>query len=280
MVADEEYRLAAGISLGLINLGAGQTKLRKWDSSLLRLGDDLPEDVYDSSDVEQNVMYEDLTTKLLEIVTSTYDVENDWIPENSQIGAVIAIMFLFLKSNNFGISNMLKVDLKEILKANINTRPELLMYREWASNMILWEFIGDDLSFIMKDVDIGVKFSELNTDLLPIYYTMAGRILAMGIRFASTGNLKIRNILLSLVDKFLPLYQYPGKQNLDFRLTISVINVLTNVIVVSLSMVMCASGDLEVLRRVKYLHEVVSGPYSDLFQEILVLKVMFQVYTG
>lgn len=71
---------------------------------------------------------------------------------------------------------MLKVDLKEILKANINTRPELLMYREWASNMILWEFIGDDLSFIMKDVDIGVKFSELNTDLLPIYYTMAGRI--------------------------------------------------------------------------------------------------------
>ncbi|CAI4739708.1 BBL_G0044880.mRNA.1.CDS.1 [Saccharomyces cerevisiae] len=268
MVADEEYRLAAGISLGLINLGAGQTKLRKWDSSLLGLGDDLPEDVYDSSDVEQNVMYEDLTTKLLEIVTSTYDVENDWIPENSQIGAVIAIMFLFLKSNNFAISNMLKVDLKEILKANINTRPELLMYREWASNMILWEFIGDDLSFIMKDVDIGVKFSELNTDLLPIYYTMAGRILAMGIRFASTGNLKIRNILLSLVDKFLPLYQYPGKQNLDFRLTISVINVLTNVIVVSLSMVMCASGDLEVLRRVKYLHEVVSGPYSDLFQEI------------
>ena len=268
MIADEEYRLAAGISLGLINLGAGQTKLRKWDSSLLSLGDYLPEDVYDTNDVEENMMYEDLTTKLLEIITSTYDIENDWIPENSQIGAVIAIMFLFLKSNNFEISNVLKVDLKKILKANISNRPELLMYREWASNMILWDFMGDDLSFIMKDVDIGGKFSELNTDLLPIYYTMAGRILAMGIRFASTGNLKIRNVLLSLVDKFLPFYQYPGKQNLDFRLTISVINVLTNVIIVSLSMVMCASGDLEVLRRVKYLHEVVSGPYSDLFQVI------------
>ncbi|CAI4049724.1 anaphase promoting complex subunit 1 SKDI_14G1530 [Saccharomyces kudriavzevii IFO 1802] len=268
MVADEEYRLAAGISLGLINLGAGQTKSNEWNSSLLRLGHHLPQDIYYSSDVEQNTMNEELTTKLLEIIVSTYDVENDRIPENSQIGAVMAIMFLFLKSNNIEIANVLKVDLRAILKSNVNTRPELLMYREWASSMILWDNIGDDVSFIMKDVSTDGKFGELNTDLLPTYYTMAGRILAMGIRFASSGNLKIRNVLLLIVDKFLPFYQYPGKQNLDFRLTISVINVLVDVTIVSLSMVMCASGDLEVLRRVKYLHEVVSGPHSDLFQVI------------
>ncbi|CAI4049999.1 hypothetical protein N7582_004805 [Saccharomyces uvarum] len=268
LVADEEYRLAAGISLGLINLGAGQKKSNKWDSSLLRLGNYLSEEIYDSNDVEQNEMYEELTTKLLDIITSTYDVEKDWIPESSQIGAVIAIMFLFLKTNNFEIADILKVNLNVISKSNICSRPELLMYREWASNMILWDHIGDDLSFIMKDIDISEKYGELNTDLLPIYYTMAGRVLAVGIRFASTGNLKIRNVLLSLVDKLLPFYQYPGKQNLDFRLTISVINVLVNVIIVSLSMVMCASGDLDVLRRVKYLHEVVSGPHSDLFRAI------------
>ncbi|CAR29277.1 hypothetical protein ZYGR_0Z01990 [Zygosaccharomyces rouxii] len=258
-VSDESYRLAAGISLGLINLGVGD----------LASGDDL-NDIPDDIDVPEPLPIggmgpdEKITRGLLEIITKNRDVEEDWIPENSFIGAIMALMLTFLKTGNLNVAESIKPDLKYI-PTKVDYRPEIFMYREWAYHMILWETIGTDISFIMSDFT-NIFDSEINTDKLPVYYTMAGRVLSIGIRYASSGDIRIRDCLLYLVDKFLPFYQYPGDARLDFKLTILGINALLNVLLVSTSLVMCGTGDLETFRRTRYLHEIVLGKHSDVFK--------------
>lgn len=258
-VSDESYRLAAGISLGLINLGVGGF-----------LNGDCISDITD--DAESSELFsmgglgpdEKITRGLLEILSDSRDVEQDWIPENSFIGTILALMLMFLKTGNLAVAESLKPDLRYI-PTKVDCRPEIFMYREWAYQMIQWDTIGTDLSFILSDLT-KVFDSEINSDKLPIYYTMAGRVLSQGIRYASSGDIRIRDCLLYLIDKFLPFYQYPGDGRLDFKLTMLGINALVNVLMISMSLVMCGTGDLEVFRRVRYLHEIVLGKHSDLFK--------------
>lgn len=255
-VSDEGYRLATGIALGLINLGAGEVSS---NSGLKRRVDphDAPDFTYGSGTGPD----ERVVVGLLQFVTENRDAEQSWIPENSQAGAIVALMLIFLKTHNAYIANSLKP------KADTTSsiRPDLFMYREWAYYMIMWDEIGADLGFILDDLGNSSE-SEITTDNLPTYYTMAGRILAIGIRYASTGDTVIRDSLLFLMDRFLPFYQYPGTERLDFRLSIDGVNTLLNVISVSLSMVMCGTGDLSVLRRLRFLEEVTTGRFSDLFR--------------
>lgn len=256
-VCDEGYRLAAGIALGLTNLGAGDTIA----NNNLTQKPDLDESS-ESPAINGTGPDEKITAGLLQIVTESHDIEQDWIPENSQASAVVALMLMFLKTRNMMVATTIKPNLKIM---TINYRPEMFMYRELAYHMIVWNGVGRDLSFVLEGIDGHIEVN-MNTDNLPIYYTIAGRVLAMGIRYASTGDLLIRNSLLTLLDRFLPFYQYPGDDRLDFRLSIIGIDVLVDVLLVSVSMVMCGTGDLDVLRRARYMHEVTSGKHSDLFR--------------
>ncbi|QLL34572.1 hypothetical protein HG536_0G04340 [Torulaspora globosa] len=255
-VSDEGYRLATGIALGLINLGAGKSN-GDLDFSGHADRDDAP----DFSSSNATGPDERVVIGLLQFVRENRDVEESWIPENSQTGAIIALMLIFLKTHNRYISNSIKPKLDQ----TSNIRPELFMYREWAYYMIMWDEIGRDLSFMLDGLGKCVE-PEITTDNLATYYTIAGRILAIGIRHASTGDRVIRDSLLLLMDKFLPFYQYPGTERLDFRLSIDGINTLINVLSVSVSMVMCGTGDLSVMRRLRYLEEVTTGRFSDLFK--------------
>lgn len=251
-VSDEGYRLATGIALGLINLGAGKA------SGDLR-GD--RDDVPDFSSSNGTGPDERVIVGLLQFVRENRDVEESWIPENSEAGAIIALMLIFLKTHNRYIANSLKPRLDQ----TSNIRPDIFMYKEWAYYMIMWDEIGADLSFILSGLEDCIE-SEITTDNLAKYYTIAGRILAIGIRHASTGDEVIRDSLLLLMDKLLPFYQYPGTERLDFRLSIDGMNTLINVLSVSVSMVMCGTGDLSVMRRLRYLAEVATGRFSDLFR--------------
>ena len=194
-------------------------------------------------------------------------MEESWIPENSQVSGVIALMLIFLKTNNEQIAEKIKPTLPNIKSANIVSRPELYMYQVWAYNMILWDSIGDDMSFIFQDINRNIE-SNFSTDNLPVYYIIAGRVLAMGIKHSSSTDDMIRDVLLVLLDKFLPFYQYVGDGNIDFKLTITGINVVVNVILVSISMIMCGTGDILVFQRIRYLHEVITGKHSDLFKAV------------
>lgn len=256
-ISDEGYRLATGIALGLINLAAGEAN---GDFDLIRHQDgDTTSDFQAGTGTGPD---ERIIAGLLQFVTENRDAEQGWIPENSQAGAIVALMLIFLKTQNTYISESIK---PRFGVTTSNIRPDLFMYREWAYYMIMWNEIGEDLGYVLDGLEDYIDL-EINTDNLPAYYTIAGRVLAIGIRHASTGDIAIRDSLLLLLDKFLPFYQYPGNDKLDFRMSIYGINTLINVLSVSLSMIMCGTGDLNVLRRLRFLEEVTTGRFSHLFR--------------
>ncbi|CCK70802.1 anaphase promoting complex subunit 1 KNAG_0F01340 [Huiozyma naganishii CBS 8797] len=275
MVADEGYRMSVGIAIGLNNLAAPNIQ-------------DFPngdEDSFDDSGtfgsksneqkmllsdhqgIQQNNAFDtELVQELLDIIIKTYDKEMPWIPENAQIGALLALTFMLLKSNNSAISSKIRVEIPKP-SHNAYCRPEIFLHREWAYYMIEWDSIRVDIGFLLDGINAD-SLQDMNSTFLPIYYTIAGRALSMGVRYASTGNITARNSILLILDKFLPLYHYPGRSNsVDFQLTIKGITVIVNVLLVSLGMIMCATGDIEVLRRAKYLHETVTGKNSDLYKK-------------
>ncbi|QLG74147.1 hypothetical protein HG535_0G00320 [Zygotorulaspora mrakii] len=257
-VCDESYRIAAGISLGLINLGSGE------NFNSIKRGPNMTDqdESLEQISTSKTGPDEKLINGLLQILTECHDSEQDWIPENSQISAAIALILIFLKTKNHSIANTIRPNLKSM---HMNFLPHIFMYREMAFHMIMWQTIGKDLDYLLEGLEDHIE-PNVNTDNLPTYYIISARALSMGIKYASTGNLDMRNVLIHLIDRFLPFYQYPGDNRLDFRLTIIGINVLVNVLLVSVSLIMCGSGDLQVFRRIRYLHEVVSGKHSDLFK--------------
>ena len=278
--AVEEYRIAVGISIGLMNLGYGnkfnelnETDVNYMDSQANKKQKWLDDDSYDfvSSPNGKNIPDDPLVNELLSILNENKELEKNWIIENSQIGCIICLIFIFLKTNNTSIANSMRLDGKD--RSTVR-RPDFYMYREWAYYMIMWKKIDYSLEFLLDNIDEESLVGGLNSDNLPIYYTIAGRVLSIGIRYASTNNLKVRNNLLALIDSFLPFYQYAKGENntfpksVDFKLTIKGIGVLVNTLIVAASMVMCATGDIEVLRRTKYLHEVVTGRFSDLYKQM------------
>ncbi|SMN19814.1 similar to Saccharomyces cerevisiae YNL172W APC1 Largest subunit of the Anaphase-Promoting Complex/Cyclosome (APC/C) [Maudiozyma saulgeensis] len=277
-IAIEEYRIAVGISIGLMNLGYGN-KFNGYDDSDLQSttyakGNKQGEggsDDFGASPKYTMFSNDKLISELLSILNENTEQEKSWVLENSQIGCIICLMFMFLKTNNQDIANAIRLNISETPTV---CRPDLYMYREWTYHMILWGEIEYSLEFILNGINDTTLNGNLDSDNLPIYYTIAGRVLAIGIKYASTNNLKVRNNLLILIDTFLPFYQYSKEENsnfgrsADFKLAIKGIGVLINTLIVSASMVMCATGDIEVLRRTKYLHEVVTGKFSDLYKHM------------
>lgn len=276
LVANEAYRMAVGIAIGLNNLGSGNNRMTTEDeqydfNDAMQNSDDDSE--LDEYNLATNATYNhasfsydtDLVNSLLSLITTHYDREPSWIPENSQIGSIIAIMLIFLKSHNDQIASKIRLSWHNFSK-NVYYKPEIFMYREWAYFMINWDHIESSLDFILHDIP-PESITSLDSDSLPVYYTIAGRVLSIGIKYASANNFSIRTSILTLLDRLLPLYQFHKKlMSVEYRFVIKAISMLVNVCIVSVSMIMCATGDLEVLRRVKYLHEIVTGKHSDLFK--------------
>lgn len=274
----ETYRIGVGIGIGLINLGYGNSldhykQSRDEMSELIEegLGMQTGHDNYNEKLPENQYEEDKLVSELLSIIDENPEKEKDWISENSQIGSIICLAFLFLRTNNSKIASSMSI---HHVNEYITIRADLYMYREWMYYMIMWDTIDYSLDFLLKDINPSRLKTNIDSGNLPIYYTIAGRVLAIGIKFASSNKIKVRNNLLTLIDTFLPFYQYTKGENeqfgtsADFKLTIKGINILLNTLIVSSSMVMCASGDIEVLRRVRYLHDVVTGRFSDMYKHM------------
>lgn len=262
---NESYRIGAGIALGLINMNAyGKNRCDNSQSNSdedLEDMDEEPLPIPDFSTAKDRVSTE-LIESLISIVTDVYDVEPSWIPEASHIGAVMALILIFLKSNNYGIASKLRPDMD--LTRPQNGHPEMFLFREWSYHMIMWNSVNSNLSFLLDKID-KEKISNFDSDIVPIYFIIAGRALSVGIKYSSSGSFEVRDNLLLLIDRFIPFYQYPGKRAPDFRSIINSLTILVNILIISVSMVMCSTGDLEVLKRIRYLHETILGVNSDLY---------------
>ena len=231
-VRDEGYRLSAGFALGLINLGKGQQLQGLQD---LRIPD-----------------------RLLTLITKPRDIEIAHVLDKIAPGATIAIALMFLKTNNAEVAKNVRVPYGRYQTDYI--RPDVLLLRTVAYNLIMWDQIGNCMEwiamciphFIRHDVTFSRK-RNLNTDDLPLYNIVAGACFSMALRYAGTADTDARDSTLAYLDAFMQLCNLSAT-NHDQRLARDGVRNCQDIVCLSAATIMAGTGDLEVLRRLRILH--------------------------
>ncbi|SSD61576.1 uncharacterized protein SCODWIG_03337 [Saccharomycodes ludwigii] len=254
---NEGYRIAAGIGLGLVNLGSAKRDLISGTIGNTN-GDTININMVDS----------DMVDRLVSTIISNNDVETPQILDNSFIGSIISLMLIYLKSNNFIVARKLALPFDKMLSSTY-VRPEFFFYREWCFNMIMWDSItSDQLKEYIKTFAQNVNVHTISTDDLPKYYKLAGFLLSFSIKHVSSNDKRFLKMVLPIVDRLSELYNLKYIARLDLKLSIKNIGVVTNILLLSLSLVFCGSGNLDVFKRIKYIHESIGG-YEDIMLDSL-----------
>ncbi|CDK24204.1 unnamed protein product [Kuraishia capsulata CBS 1993] len=231
-LAFEAYRLAAGIALGFVNLGKGDL-LKSGDSSIV--------------------------DKLLSVGLSLKDIQTEQKLDKSAGGAMMALMFMFMKTENMAIAEKLGAPPTAQLLDYI--RPDILLLRCLAQNMILWKSITPSLTWIFSHVPSYLSsewdlesINTLDSDILAYLNILAGACMSLGVKYASSGNAQAKSVLLHVLDQMMRLSDLPGS-TFDEITTISGVNNVRDIVLISCSLVMAATGDLDVFRRARVIHD-------------------------
>lgn len=236
----EGYMLAAGFALGFINLGKG---------------DDL-----------RGINDTHVVDKLLSISTPIKDSQSDNESSKSGSAAIMALTFMYMRTRNQVIADKLEVPSLENLIDYI--RPDLLMLRTVAKNVILWDSIGATNQWVESQIPQAYKlkhyylhFDTLDSDQVGYYNVLGGACLSMALKYASSQNLQARTTLLTLLDTFMSITESPAK-NYDEEIALNCASQIQNVMAISVAVVMAGSGDLEVFRRLRVLHGRISKTHQ------------------
>ncbi|KUI62408.1 Negative regulator of mitosis [Cytospora mali] len=229
---NEGYRLAAGFALGLINLGKG-TDLRG---------------LHDMR----------LTEKLLTLSSATKKVELVNVLDRSAAGAVIAIALIFMKSDDHIVAR--KVDIPDSVMQFTYIRPDILLLRTLAKNLIMWSCVQPTVEWIRSSLPKEYRWRHmlqgprsLRSKDMPFYSILAGLLFSLGLRFAGSGNTQVRDLLVKYLDKFRDLAKQPA-ECYDAQLARNNVQMCQDVVALSAASVMAGTGDLEVMRRLRSLH--------------------------
>lgn len=229
---DESYRLAAGFALGFINLGKGS-------------------DLRGLRDMR-------LTEKLLTIATSTKRVELVHVLDRSAAGAVMAIALIFMKSEDHIVAR--KIDVPDTILQFDYVRPDILLLRTVAKNIILWKEIDPTFGWIRDGLppEYRARFqltsiTKLYSRDMPFFSILAGLCFALGLRFAGSANVKVRDLLVHYLDEFRRIVQIRAI-DFDSELTRSNARMCMDLVALSCASVMAGTGDIIVLRRLRALH--------------------------
>ncbi|ANZ73130.1 BA75_01055T0 [Komagataella pastoris] len=229
-LVSETYRLSAGIAFGLINLGKGD-----------KLGG-----LNDTHHLDT----------LFSLACGSRDTQTKLQLDKSSAGAIMAIIFIFLRTNLGDIANRLDVPDAEQLLDYI--RPEFLLLRVLGKQIILWDSIECSLQWVSDQVpkSINLKATELiedlNSDCLKYLYTVTGLCMSISLRFASTSDEGARDTLLWYFDQFMRLTSLSCVTH-DNKITLKSVMELRDLLGISLSIIMAGSGDLKIMRRLRYL---------------------------
>lgn len=227
----EGYRLAAGISLGLINLGKG---------------DDL-RGLNDTHVVDQ----------LLSYAVAMRDSQPVLEFNNSGAGAILALGFIYLRTKSVSIVKKLEIPASEQLLDYI--KPDVLFLRCLIKNLIMWDPIGSSVSWIESQIpEILNKYSInliklLDSDQIPYFNILGGSCLSLAMKYSSTHDLQARNTLLYYLDLFMRL-STTETSNYDQTIAFNGANQIQSLLALCAAVVMAGSGDLEVFRRLRVLY--------------------------
>jgi len=228
----EGYRLAAGIALGYVNLGKG-------------------DDLRGLNDTH-------VVDKLLLLAISMKDFQPVQELDKSCCGAILALGFIYMRTENLSIASKLRVPQLEQLLDYV--RPDLLLLRCLAKNLIMWSSIGNSIEWVESEIPTTLleKYSNchhenLDSDQLGFFNILGGSCLAIAARYASTHDVTARDTLLHFLD-ILMLVAVKSHSNYDEKIAYHCANNIQNLLALCLSVVMAGSGDLETFRRLRVLH--------------------------
>ncbi|KAJ9656682.1 Anaphase-promoting complex subunit 1 [Neophaeococcomyces mojaviensis] len=232
ILRDEGYRLGAGISLGLINLGQG-----------LRL-----HGLHDMRVVE----------RLIAIAIGTKNVNLVHVLDRATAGAVIAVAFIYMKTNDASIAR--KVDIPDTMHQFDYVRPDVFLLRTLARHLIMWDKIQPTQDFIQGSLPNQYRHradlktvKRLITNDLPFLHMVAGICFAIALRYAGSQRHDARDLLISYLDQFLRISRLPAL-SYDAKVTLNGIRNCLDILALSSATVMAGSGDLIVFRRLRALH--------------------------
>lgn len=254
----ESYSLAAGLALGMITLGQGESLN---DGALSDLN--LPESLY--YHMVGGPRPDNL--KRHKFRSPSYQVqEGDCINiDVTSPGATLALGLMFFRSGNERVASWLEAPESRFLLEFV--RPDFLMLRMLARGLIMWDSIVPTSDWIQDHVPKsmrphcfvrpsenpnGIDYETINQAYCNL---IAGAALAMGLRFAGTANNQAFETLFALTKKLMALSkrsvaELAGKATMEQTICIMVL---------SLSLVMAGTGDLDVMRLVRFLRSRV-GP--------------------
>jgi anaphase-promoting complex subunit 1 len=255
-VRDESYRLAAAFALGLINLSQGA---------------DL-KGLHDLKIVE----------RLLSIAVGPRPVNLVHLIDQATAGATIAIMLIFLKTGNKGIAH--KIDVPSTTAQFDFCRPDILLLRTLAKHLILWNDIHANSKWISRNLprDFAAKYHNLKellilkSEHMPFYNILAGLLWSIGLKFAGSGNLQVRDFLIGYLDQFMRLCRIPALRY-DSKLTRNAVRNCQDLVALSAATVMAGTGDLELFRRLRSFHGRVNPdtPYGSHMAGHMALGALF-----
>ncbi|KAK3938987.1 hypothetical protein QBC46DRAFT_355443 [Diplogelasinospora grovesii] len=229
---DEGYRLAAGFALGFINLGKGS-------------------DLKGLRDMR-------LTEKLITIATSTKQVELVHVLDRSAAAAVVAIALIFMKSEDEIVAR--KVDIPDTVVQFDYVRPDILLLRTVAKNLVLWSKMKPTLEWIKNSLPPEYRsqshlsdVAKLQSRHLAFFSILAGLCSALGLRFAGSANIQVRDLLIHYLDEFMRIVRTPTG-NFDTETARTNARMCMDTVALACATVMAGTGDLVVLRRLRALH--------------------------
>jgi anaphase-promoting complex subunit 1 len=216
----ESYGLSAGIGLGFVTLGLG--------GKLLGVSDlQLEESLLEAVDGKQCAGPQ----KSLLVQQGTLAVGDVVVP-----GSVLALGLMYLRTNNQAIARRLGLSAlsQNALKV---AKPDYLLLRTWAANLILWDSIeASDEFFDKHSPPAGESFASA------AMHITAGCSLTLACKYAGSHNQSAATLLLAKLRGFLGADLGPsGEKCLD-------------TVALSLACVLAGSGNREVLDILLSLH--------------------------
>ncbi|KAB8532596.1 hypothetical protein FH972_025541 [Carpinus fangiana] len=245
---DEGYRLAAGISLGLINLGRGRDARTLHDMRLIE--------------------------RLSAVAKGSRNIELIHVLDQATAGATIAIALIFMKSHHKRLAGEIGIPMN--VKQFDYIRPDILLLRTVASSLIMWDDIEPELEWINSRVPVEYRGQDakdtlarilanqpLESSRLPIYNILSGLCWSIALKHAGlvSGSDEALSILLDFFDMVTRVLElvHPGVLTYDELLTRDAMLRFQHLLALSMATVVAGSGNLEVLRRLRYLHGTIQA---------------------
>ncbi|CAK7267441.1 Anaphase-promoting complex subunit 1 [Sporothrix epigloea] len=230
---NEGYRLAAAFALGFINLGHGNDRKGLLDMQI--------------------------TEQLLSLASSTKKVELVNVLDRSAAAAIVAIALMYMKSEDHVVAR--KIDIPDAVMQFDYVRPDILLLRTLAKNIILWSQIEATHDWIQRSLPVEYRKWYLLTHIesltsleLPLYSILAGLCFAAALRFAGSGNTVVRDVLIYYLDRFRHIAQSLPATTFDAQLARGGARMCLDLLALCCATVMAGTGDLVVLRRLRALY--------------------------